>query len=508
MGPPDTPGRVIQASPTLFPSLQFSPDWFASQNLGHASVPFFPQQPLFWDPPNTGLDDGGLSQQYQDLFPLSPADLNGSFAPPSTLAPTFTAMGHSHLGQPYDPPSQVLTSNYSPVHGAVFPAPFTTSPRMPPPQSENPNMFLSSPARRFGASEERSASYGRPAVAEKPAYHHQIEQSRREQENKRVQKAEVKHPSISRSVLEALRRPVSPVKEHRPGLKRSLTHTGIRSKQRFRRQSDTDSISTSSLDTSKSYKPGRSSPLKSTFHPTSRTLSSACSINSKRTSLSLAIDEKGVAKTVVTAVQDDAGDMDVDDEASDSEPSSIDESDYHLLRSQNTSFVLPDAQKPTNESPSLINKAYSHSKTSSYSTMASVNSGRQSSMASSATSQNKPRRKHVTLDPTMEDDDRFVNESGRPGDAQRALRAIIQDRSRSTSAQGEAPGVSQPADQFHSSPPVQPNLFTAFNASPTTITDPDLATPSTDRESYVSAGSTRCVCNSSNFDGNVLMIQW
>ncbi|KAH0556334.1 hypothetical protein GP486_005739, partial [Trichoglossum hirsutum] len=45
----------------------------------------------------------------------------------------------------------------------------------------------------------------------------------------------------------------------------------------------------------------------------------------------------------------------------------------------------------------------------------------------------------------------------------------------------------------------------ALNISPTTVTDPDIATPSTDRGSRDN-GETRCVCNSVDFEG--LMILW
>ncbi|KAI9863344.1 MAG: hypothetical protein M1813_003786 [Trichoglossum hirsutum] len=44
-----------------------------------------------------------------------------------------------------------------------------------------------------------------------------------------------------------------------------------------------------------------------------------------------------------------------------------------------------------------------------------------------------------------------------------------------------------------------------LNISPTTVTDPDIATPSTDRGSRDN-GETRCVCNSADFEG--LMILW
>jgi hypothetical protein len=45
-----------------------------------------------------------------------------------------------------------------------------------------------------------------------------------------------------------------------------------------------------------------------------------------------------------------------------------------------------------------------------------------------------------------------------------------------------------------------------LNTSPTTVTDPDITTPSTDRDSNLS-DETRCVCGTSDGSGQ-LMIQW
>lgn len=88
------------------------------------------------------------------------------------------------------------------------------------------------------------------------------------------------------------------------------------------------------------------------------------------------------------------------------------------------------------------------------------------------------------------------------GNAQQALRNLMQDRSRSASSHASTSSI-----QFHSSPPLQQGHLPGYNASPTTITEPDLATPSTDVDSLGSSGATRCVCNSASPDGNI-MIQW
>ncbi|EXJ59465.1 uncharacterized protein A1O5_12090 [Cladophialophora psammophila CBS 110553] len=351
---------------------------------------------------------------------------------------------------------------------------------------ENPSMFLSSPARRFGTSDQFHGHFAQNPVPERPAYAHQIEESRREEEMKRMRRAEMKKPSITRSVMEALRRPVTPKKDSRPGLKRSLTHSGVRNDRSLKLQTHANRPGRNSpvpFDYNR-QRSGRSSPLKLNADPILRILTS--SRNAKRPSLSLAIDENGVAKTVMT---ENAVDMDID-EPSDSGAESFDDEDFNILHSQS-------------------DRLYGHSKTSSRSTMASVSSARQSSYQGSASSVSitrgtdgyHGRKQRPVLGSTIEGD--VLMEEEPSGDAQHALRAIIQDRSRSASAQGD----SHNPNQLHSSPPLQQSQYALYNASPTTITDPDLATPSTDRESLASNVSIRCLCKSSVLDGLMPMIQ-
>ena len=478
--PPETPSRVMQPSPNMFPSLQFSPDIFSNSPFGPSTAPIYPQQRLFWES-SMGMDDPSTLPRYQDPFAMSQPDYPNSFNSSSTLVPPYLPSSVPQQ-QPYDlpPPAAGVPSNY--VDGSAYPAPFTTSPRAPPPRDDNPSMFLSSPARRFG-NDQRPAYPVARNVREVPAYHHQIEESRREQEAKRAKKGEPRQPSITRSVMEALRRPVSPVKKDRPGLRRSLTHSGVGSRVPHNRQhshvSFLDSTSNASGSSNRSRN-GRTSPLKSMLDSRH---------NTKRTSLSLAIDENGVARTVVANVPEE-DEMDLDNSDASSSISSRDENDFHDLRSQPNSFAYAD------EEDSLHGKG--HSKSSS---LASHSSAWQSSRTSSTTSRlNRTRKTVGILDPMSESDGQSSS-----GDAQQALRAIIGDRSRSgTGIEGPLSGGL--VAHFNSSPPVPQGQFSAFNASPTTITDPDLATPSTDRGSQASHGSTRCVCGSSSDEGT--MVQW
>lgn len=509
MGPPEIPSRMVNPSPNMFPTLQFSPDMFSNSPYGPATAPIYPQQRLFWDSGNVGSMEvvSGLPP-YQDPFAFSQADFSESFASTSTIVPSFDPSLQLPSSQPYDLPPASTSTMTSFINGAAFPAPFHTSPRAPPAREDNPSMFLSSPARRFGSADPRPPIISSAVVREKPAYHHQIEESRREKEAKRARKADARHPSVTRSVMEALRRPISPAKELRPGLKRSLTHSGVGARQpHLRHQSHVsflDNVSNASGSSNRSRN-GRVSPLKS--HPEGFGRQNTSNRGPKRTSVSLAIDENGVAKTVITKVAEDG--MDLDDSSSESDVSSRDDTDFAVLRSQQNSFAFDDDDDMSG-AYNARHRLQGHSKSSSHSTMASNNSAWHSSRTSSTTSgfnARHPSGRGLTQRKPIRTENEVTMLDIQAGDAQQALRAIIQDRSRSTSANDDSIG-SQHSVQFNSSPPIQHHQFSNFNASPTTITDPDLATPSTDRESFASNSSTRCICNSSNPDSNAIMIQW
>lgn len=458
MGPPETPCRITQASPQLFTnsSLQFSPDLFQPHLMsGPQTAPVYPQQRLFWDSSTPSGDAFSTPQPYQDPFAIPQNHLTSPFAPSPGILPAYPSSGNQQ--QPVLP-SQGGSSSRSTTRPASiethFPTPFTTSPRLVPPIAEDPSLFLSSPARRFGGP-DTNTSFSRPAP-EKPAYHHQIEESKREKEFERARRAKARRSSgILASTIEP-KRSVSPANSNgRPGLKRSLTHTGAGDRRHSYHQSQVSFASNVSVHSNRSgvlSRNGRSSPLKANHDYNTYQASQR-----KRTSLTFTIDEDGRAKTVVTKLPDDDL-MDLDEESTESDSDSTDQPIH--------SFAFEEQD----ESPAVsrLRKEWNHSKTSSY-----------SSRQSSHTSSNSNR----------------TNE----GNAKEALRAILHDRAPSNPARRSI-SLSQ-SQQFHSSPPIQQH---GYNASPTTITDPDISTPSTDRGSE---GSTRCICNS-NSPGGQFMIQW
>jgi len=120
---------------------------------------------------------------------------------------------------------------------------------------------------------------------------------------------------------------------------------------------------------------------------------------------------------------------------------------------------------------------------------------------------------HSTLDEQESEAETIMVEDDGSGDATNALRKVMESRKKDGSIR-----IGSTRHHLHSREPMQMSYGrstpqyrpqynhqpTSTNISPTTVTDPDLGTPSTDRDSSIS-DSTRCVCNSRDGDG--FMIQ-
>lgn len=534
MGPPETPSRMMQASPQLFPALQFSPDLFPPQFSGPASAPAYPQQRLFWDPSSVDASGNGMVAHYQDPFGIPQNDFMAPFVPSPATSHGFE---NTNIipDTAYDlPPSQSSQATVPPspyFGGATFPTSFTASPRPPPPAAEDPSLFLSSPARRFGPPPQSFSSTNLTTRVERQPYYHQIEESKREEEIERAKTAKPQRSSGPVQSSNSLRRPASPSIESRPGLKRSLTDSGTGHANFHSRQqsqvSFAEPVALADGVTRRLSRGGRSSPLKR-LSRTSWHSSSERPASRQRTSLTFTIDKDGRAKTLVTTVPETIDSfMNSDHDSSDSDAESADAADFDIAQSQKNSFAYPEDVPLHQTYPTSRSEIRNHSKNSSYSSTMTSNSTHHSSRTSSNFGSARPRSNRIDNAPVRtglgqagqsrhgpakmnHSDKSFLDDDSEDesGDAQHALRAVLKDRPRSTSIQaGLAKRRSGPPPPFHSSPPVQENRYSVFNESPTTITDPDLATPSTDRESYASNNSTRCICNSPSPNGQH-MIQW
>ncbi|KAL2006876.1 hypothetical protein VTN00DRAFT_9544 [Thermoascus crustaceus] len=524
----ETPSRLVGASPQLFPDLQASPDLFQFSSMDPSSSLFFPQQKLFWDQdteqhgdniaaPQTSADPFGSNARVAFNSTSGGQDLSIPQLPIMQGSMDLPDFGDNSLG----------IGSTGPADAALFPAPFSTS-RISVTKAEDPAMFLSSPARRFGPPQSRSGTRHAQREVRQP-YHYQTEESKREELRRARNKA--RQMSGSFSFDEDDNDDDWTPRGIRPGLTRSLTHSAVHGRQ----QNSGMLASTSGIR--KSPSKGRKSPVKSQRNHLPR--ANTPGLPTRSQSLVLKIGKDGRAKTEVqftdshTDLTDPITGMDLDGSATESETDSTEYSDYPIARSHNPSFAFPD---PTSHRPKLSQADTSsrpHSKSSSYSsTMASSVSGRQSPWAGSSRGNVRrsqrpaqeewsktPRRPSVPVNPNFTHgtsssaSETLPDPDEESGDAQHALRKLLIGRSKSLR---HPPGYgARPTRSHHSfnnlrsSPPRYGNRYDfpsgAPNTSPTTLTDPDLATPSTDRQSNPS-NSTRCICNSMD-NGGHLMIQ-
>lgn len=493
----ETPSRLMGNSPRLFSNLQSSPDLFQLGSVDPSSSPFFPQQRLFWDQDQPQGNGTGYLDSNMDPFSSTGAEnIHLSQNPMQDLhMPQIPAMDNSlefpEFNSRFNLPS-------APADAALFPAPFSTSPRLPT-AKDDPSMFLSSPARRFGGPHQ-TAEKGLWKPARQP-YHHQAEESKREE----LRRSQL----INRGsgFYDDEEDDDEPTPRQRPGLTRSATHTAV---TRPQRPATSAGMLASTSRIRKSPSKGWSSPVKSVQPPLSRANSVAASRPTRSQSVVLKVGKDGRAKTEMqtltqspTGLTDPITGMELE-ETADSEYDSAD-------------FPLP-GHLPRSESGSRP--------PSKGSTIASFHSGRvspwtgtrgarQSLGPSPEKWRRTPKRQSMLANSDLTRGSASsaaasVDEED-SGDAQHALRKVLQERSRNRPSTGYGSQSNGPSfGQFRSSPPRLGSEFDMQNrepnTSPTTMTDPDLATPTTDRYSNPSVG-TRCICNSMD-NGGHLMIQW
>ncbi|KAE8355955.1 hypothetical protein BDV28DRAFT_127921 [Aspergillus coremiiformis] len=514
----ETPSRLMGMSPRLFGDLQTSPDPFQLSYIDPSTSPFFPQQRLFWDhdlePQGGGL---GLSASHVDFFDTRTTDafhMNQNFSQPPHIPQLPSIEGSLDLPE-FSSSTYGLTSA-APTDAALFPAPFSTSPRLPVAKAEDPAMFLSSPARRFGGPQPSPDKrlFSRPG---RQPYHHQAEESKREQ----LLRTQSMHRQLATYDDDDDDDDFTP-RQARPTLTRSLTQSAV-SAQR----PGLGGMMASTCGIRKSPSK-RSSPTKPPRQPLQRSNSVATGPPRRSQSVVLRIGKDGRAKAEMqpvtetpTGLTDPITGMDLDGSTTESEYDSAELSEYPTVSSRNPSMTFSDSgSRP-------------HSKGSYTSTAASSHSGRASPWGGSSRGlarrptyrqvedwKRTPKR-HSMIIPA---DLTYRSASAMPGppldseeesgDAQHALRKVLQERGRIPRSHTVNFGSrihrpSRSLAHLRSSPPrfgAELDLhLPAPNTSPTTMTDPDLATPSTDRYSNPSSG-TRCICNSMD-NGGHLMIQ-
>lgn len=322
-------------------------------------------------------------------------------------------------------------------------------------------------------------------------YQHQLRESRRDEEELRRSRSARDSTTASR-----FDRPLSnpAAKGIRPGLQRSFSDSRTR---RHQSQKPTLLPSTGRKSGIADFRGATAkvatSPLKHQSHTSLASIPEAAGPNA-RTAITFSIDANGRARTETTVIVDKqmtarGGPQIVDDGWSSPRSSSSTDDDPITIPSKRVSFTAQDTRSTK----------FLHSEISSQ----SVEGSRRGSFTGKSSSMDDEESEAETI---IEDDDGS-------GDATNALRKVVESRKQVSSQQ---PGIRlhlQPKDsaqRFYGQPNPHSlqqygNQQSSSNISPTTVTDPDLATPSTDRGSSRS-DSTRCVCNSR--EGDSFMIQW
>ncbi|BCR86098.1 PHD finger domain protein [Aspergillus chevalieri] len=549
----ETPSRFMGSSPRMLAHLQSSPDLFQLGTLDPSTSPFLPQAKLFWDDhldhQQPGSDVGLSGTSNVDLFgsngsntlnlPTSTSAMHDPIIPQLPAIEGTVDLPEFHGSGFTLPPTTTATTG--PADAAFFPAPFSTSPRLPSTRAEDPAMFLSSPARRFGGLQPTPEKKRLSKPTRQP-YHHQTEESKREQLRR----------------AQSLHRMQPPYEDEdddddedftprgvRPGLTRSLTQSSLSSSSHRPVLGSSSGAMASTSGIRKSPSKGRLSPVKQR-NTLSRSNSVATSFPTRSPSVVLKIGKDGRAKAemqtvpeVPTGLTDPITGLDLEGSTTESEYDGAEYSEYPVPTRQ-PSFTFSDAGRPMLARSDSGSRPVS--KGSYTSTVASGPSGRASPWQGSsrggsrrpqlssyrpASSDDWRRTPSKRQTPVLNSDFTYASSSSASdvlaepeedsGDAQHALRKVLRERGRNLRPQVASYG---PRPTLSSRPPAMTHLRSSpprFSAeldinsrhipsSPTTMTDPDLATPITNRYSNYPSNGTRCVCNSME-NGGHLMIQ-
>lgn len=513
----------VEESPQQFPALQFSPEGFGFPISGPATAPVYPQHKLFWDP-EQGSDTMNMD------FPMDDTFTTFGMGMQKNLDPFVSTIDQGNgLQFPTSPAFKLIST--SEEHMATFttsshaesPSHTTTSARGKfPGNVVNPSLLFSSPGRAADVATMPVVSQAIEDDALRP-YAHQLRDAQIELDMGVARKPKRKRvpetgdsPAVKAALLTLREDQIG-----RSGIERDHIDDIIEAKAIAR------SRSRNSYGYTKERKEVGSRSLQKR-----RSRSRLHDSQQKRSSVTLTIDASGRAKTVVADETKHAprreilGDSDSEDSESDSSSSSAE-----MVMSQPQSFALPPQRHKQPKLGRFFNDPKSHSQRSSYaSTLGSANIAKASSTQRTSSDVHTQRSSQayngagrVEVDSEAET---VIDTDDDGGDARSELKKVLQSRSqKKASKQAMRPesrdgftgqrraypsqgGSSHPYYTTGSHTPGHHGYQDPYsNMSPTTITDPDMSTPTTGRESNASGDSTRCVCHITEDFGEV-MIQW
>ena len=336
-------------------------------------------------------------------------------------------------------------------------------------------------------------------------YAYQVQEARREKAYSGISKSKKRRkPSVDSPAVKAALETLREAGDGRPAVRRSMTDTAIP-----RHGQESGSSRTSSAH-------GRSSPLKRIREDrkTSR-------VAKQRTSIALTIDENGRARAEARVINDahDEGSedaMEVDSKSASTQTeseSSSEQSDDEMIMSFATQRPMPKLGRFTNSA--------SHSQKSSYTSFYSSSSHPDTQPSLPELKSRPPSGSfmHPRLNgvhPAKPQKSRHKFQEAQESEAETVLDSDIDDdnaQSQLRKAGKNQRKGSEPKPKHHLYSPlgVSTSIFgndhhqaALSSISPTTVTDPDLPTPTSGTSGH--SDSIRCHCHSINDEGQ--MIQW
>lgn len=462
--------------------------WDTGSNMTDLPMDFTANASSFYST-SQGMSTSGdwtqNSQMFQEHLNIAPLEQNipqslrrhrplMSKPPVSTAAQSLsnTAFDFSITSMPEDP-FGTATSDGAVNPGLLFSFPEVTSPLQ---KSQNHNGFIAHPS---------------TAQTRQEIYQHQQRESLRDKEEPRRSKSLKENaPQISYDKA----RFCSPVKSNRTGSRRAVSDNRPKKPEpRKAAQHPSEDQRPANFAGKGVYSSGRQSPVKQGSITNLASIPEAIGFN-PRTAVTFSIDANGRARTETTIIMDQ------------SRPSRIARS-----RASSDGWESPQSGSSTDEDPIMIpsrNTSFKLPNSRSMPMMAQFDTSRQFD-------ETRPRKGGSAKSPSYGDPDsetETIIDNKRSGDAASALRKVMDSRRRSVgsfpSAQ-QVPPRNLARQYFGREAPYRRQSYayqpSSSNASPTTITDPDMGSPSTDRGS-TGSDVTRCVCNTR--DGDEFFVQW
>lgn len=517
----------IEESPQQFAPLQFSPEAFGFPMSGPVTVPGYPQHKLFWDANQAG-------ENLNIDFPMDDTFTTFGMGFQKNLDPFVSSQDHS-VGLQFQQSPAFNLNLVGSRNDNIAPFPSPTHPGSPRQtvtsvsmgrgpslgkligNGVDPSLLFSSPSRT--AENVKLPNQGQAIQDDilRP-YAHQMRDAQIEMEIQMARKSKRKRgPGTDSPAVKAA---LQTLREDQTGRQGILADSVIEADQRPQSRESSGRSRENRRCVSTSLQKRRS---KSRLHVP----------HSKRT-VTLTIDASGRASTETKVLADGTNNPSISglhaDSDSDDSTSSTSSSSVGMVISLSHSFAYPTQNQQQPKVGRFLSNSKSYSQKSSYtSTLGSSNAAKASLPNNRRTSiLNIRNNSHGYCGMEIESEAETVidtDDDGK-GDAQSELKKVLQTRGqgkhgkramRSKSRDGLAdqrrpyPPQSVTAHPYYTIGSQTPGQYRYqdpySNISPTTITDPDLATPSSGQESNIGSDSTRCVCHSSDSDG-YLMILW